>query len=330
MAQAEKLAKRTRVPFGLLFLQEPPRILQTKIPDLRQTTNPAPLSDDFFDVLNDVTSKQIWFAEHRRKSGGEQLAFVGRFHLDKKPSTEAIAEDIRATIGLSDDDRRRSAGSKDYFSAISDKAEAAGILVMKSGIVRSNTRRPLSEKEFRGFALADHSVPLVFINGRDAEVASVFTLVHEIAHVWLGESGVSDVILGRSSGLERLCNQIAAEVLLPHAAFLAQWARVPDMSVQSRYFRVSNAVAAIRAFELKKISQQELDTVLRQPPNARRAKTGGDGLKTIPVRNSKRFTRSIVGSAIQGETLIRDAARLLNIRPDTVISLGREFAKIRG
>lgn len=182
--QAEKVAKLTGVPFGLLFLKEPPQLERPSIPDLRQTPDPSPLSRNFAEVLEDALRKQQWYIDHLREVGAQPIPFVGKFADVGRPKTEDIAGDIKATLGLSSAVRTAARTADDYFTSIAVKAEAVGVLVMKSGIVKSNTKRPLSVKEFRGFALADPLAPLVFINGRDALVASVFTLVHELAHIW--------------------------------------------------------------------------------------------------------------------------------------------------
>ena len=117
---------------------------------------------------------------------------------------------------------------------------------MKSGIVKSNTRRSLSEAEFRGFALADALVPVIFVNGKDIWVAIVFTLIHELAHIFLGVSGVSDVYGPTERAVERLCNQVAAEVLVPKPEIEAQWLSYGDVDIVARHFRVSRYVIVIR------------------------------------------------------------------------------------
>lgn len=322
VGQAEKIAKRARIPFGTLFLDKPPKAPALEIPDLRQTANPLPLGDDFRDTYADVLARQQWYIERQRRQGAERVPFVGRFAYAKAPKATTLAENIRSTLGLTDFDRARSRNPAAYFATIAEKAERSGVLVMKSGIVRSNTRRALSEKEFRGFALADKLAPVVFINGRDAEVATVFTLAHELAHIWLGESGVSDVFSREARGLERLCNQVAANLLVPRDAFLAVWKEQRDVVAAAAHFRVSRFVAGYRALDLELIDQSELKTILDKKYPAKKP-GGANALYVIPVRNSKRFTRTIVASAMRGDTMIRDAASLLNVRPDTITALDK-------
>lgn len=323
VAQAEKLAKKARIPFGFLFLEEPPKVARPSIPDLRQIQNAEPLSDAFYDTLEDVLAKQHWLIEYLSDTGASELPFVGRFGGNERRNANDIASDMRRELGITDDDRRKSPDAATYFSALSAKVEAKGVLVFKTGYVKSNTRRPLSEKEFRGFAIAHKLVPLVFVNGRDAEVAAVFTLMHELAHVWLGVSGVSDVAPSKfENPVERLCNRVAANLLVPMDAFVERWAGPQDVEKLAKFFRVSKLVIARRALDHKLIDQAFYDEVAA---NTQRVKSSGrpTALVTIPIRNSKRFTRTIVASAMSGQTLLRDAASLLNVKPDTVVSLAK-------
>jgi Zn-dependent peptidase ImmA (M78 family) len=325
VAQAEKLAKQTRVPFGLLFLEQPPQLTQPSIPDLRQMETPAPLSRDFFDVLADVLGKQEWYATQLKRLDASAIPFVGKFKLGEGLSAAAVANDIRATLGFTDECRSSNTTPEAYFSAISLMAESAGVLVMKNGIVKSNTRRALAEQEFRGFALADPLAPIVFVNGRDAGVASVFTLLHELAHIWLGETGVSDVFGPNDRVLERFCNRVAADFLVPKEAFLREWQRTPDADVVARHFRVSRFVVGIRAVQLGQLTQAALNSLMNSKLPQRKRSDGGNGLANIPIRNSRRLTHSLVMSAVRGDTMYRDAARLLNVRPDTVVTLAHGY-----
>jgi Zn-dependent peptidase ImmA (M78 family) len=330
IAQAEKLAKKTHIPFGYFFLDTPPATTQRGIPDLRQLPNHEPLSIDFFDVLDDVLRKQQWYQEYLQEQGVQKLDFVGKYPFKTNLPAERVAADIQHTLGIINHERKQCKTTSDFFTLLSAKAESIGILVFKNGIVKNNTRRGLSVNEFRGFAIADPLAPVIFINGRDSEAAWIFTLAHEIAHIWLGESGVSDLPANQQKSgntLEVYCNRVAAELLTPKTQFLDAWehAAEPKFDALSKAFKVSRLVIARRAFDLGKIDWTTYQKIA-EASNKQKASSGGDSYRNYPLRNSKRLTRAIVSTAMSGGMMLREAASLLNMKPDTVMELSKRLA----
>jgi Zn-dependent peptidase ImmA (M78 family) len=329
ITEAEKLAKKTHIPFGYFFLETPPIKEQSTFPDLRQLPDHEPLSDDFFDVLDDALRKQQWYIEYLQEQGAGKLSFVGKYAFNPVLQAADIAADIWDTLDLTDQERKQCKKHNEFFSLLSKKAENIGILIFKSGIVNSNTRRGLSVSEFRGFAIADPLAPIVFINGKDSEAAWIFTLAHEIAHIWLGESGVSDISPQKQKNdnkIEVLCNRIAAELLTPKKQFLKAWneATEPQFALLSNAFNVSQLVIARRAYDLGKIKWKTYQAIADE---SKPKKTSGraDPYRVYPVKNSKRFTQTLVADAMSGNTMLREAASLSNIQPDTVMELSKRL-----
>lgn len=323
--QAVKFAHIAGIPFGYLFLDTPPENRKPPIADFRTIQISGPLSKNFFDTYDDIDFKQSWYRDFLFDSGAEPLPFIGRFSASTDANT--IAANMRSVLGLSISDYAALKSSDELFSLISAKSEAAGILVFKNSIVGGNATRPLSVAEFRGFVLSDKLAPVIFINGADAPAAWVFTLAHELAHLWLGDSGISDAATSSQNSHERLCNAVAAEFLVPHTDFLAEWNRIDGKEYEKlenarKRFRVSTLVISRRAFDLGLISEAKYQSVYAEVRShaAKPKEPGGDYYRTLAVRNSKNFTSRVARLAATGTISFREAGQLLNTNPNNVMT----------
>lgn len=334
--QAQKAANLLQVPFGFLFLHNPPAD-ELPLPDLRTVGgDPARSLDlNFRDLLRDVIFKRDWYRDYVADLEGEEFAFVGSFDVADDPAT--VAKSMREVLFGQVAEPPPAANWENHLANLMKAAEAAGIWVMRNGIVGSNTHRPLSVKQFRGFAISDRLVPLVFVNGRDARAAQIFTLAHELAHIWLGQSGISNVDIGEFDygthrQLERKCNAIAAEFLVPEVRFRERWLAtrnfVENVDTNSRLFKVSRVVIARRALDLGLAERDEYGAFFAAEA-ARWQRDddtsgGGDFYRVLPIRNGARFTSSVVGEAVSGRLLLRQAAALLNTQPASIMKFHRK------
>ncbi|OTG71415.1 hypothetical protein B9T38_09080 [Acinetobacter sp. ANC 4218] len=326
--QAERLAEITKVPFGTLFLDKPPTLYKPEIPDLRQKQNAEPLSEIFYEVLADIQEKQDWYVDFLKDHGAEKLNFVGKFKNDINVKANVVAEDIRYTLKLSNI-KKNSTSRDNYLKLMIDKCEEVGILVFKNGVVKNASKKTLDPNEFRGFVLINDFAPVVFLNGRDAPSALVFTLAHELAHIWLGSSGVDDLDIYGNDPTEVLCNQIAADVLVPKNDFLQYWEIFEgNFSKIADHFFVSKLMISRVALANKKISKQEYqehyDYEYECFKKLRNDQSGGGGnfINMVPGRNSQLLTKTIVNHALSGNMLLRDAGKLLNVSPQNILKLG--------
>ena len=333
LRQLEKFAKAAYVPIGYLFLPEPPEE-RTPIPDLRTVAGrgvrrPSP---DLLDVLYLCQRRQAWYREFAQISGEERAGFVGSARIDSAP--EQVAESMVRLLGFDVEARRDCPTWTEALRRFIERAEYAGTLVMISGIVGSNTHRGLDPEEFRGFALSDDLAPLVFINGADTRAAQMFTLAHELAHLWLGESALSDVGPASTPAqrIEVWCNRVAAEFLVPLDDLRRELtggdplAEVPRLA---RTFKVSTLVVLRRLLDARRITRGTFNEAYAEECGrlaARRAPGGGDFYLTQAARVSRRFARAIVGSTLEGQTLYRDAFQMLGIAKEaTFRRFGRDM-----
>jgi len=332
LKQLEAFAKATYTPVGYLFLPEPP-VERIPIPDFRAPGNkrighPSP---DLLETIYVCQQRQEWFRDYARLMGEKPLALVGSARvLDAIVPTAAR---IRRALGFDVDERRRMATWTDALRHFIEQADGLGILVMCNGVVHNNNYRHLDPQEFRGFAMADDLAPLVFINGADTKAAQMFTLAHELAHIWLGQSAVSDSQPAAvpDQKVERWCNEVAAELLVPRDLMRQEFNPAADVPEEAnrlaRRFKVSTLVILRRIHDVGGLSQQgfwdayyaEVDRLGAIPRG-----TGGNLYLTQAARVSKRFAAALVVSTLEGQTRYNDAFRMLGFsKLSTFKELGR-------
>jgi Zn-dependent peptidase ImmA (M78 family) len=335
LKQLEDFAKATHAPIGYLFLIEPP-IERVPIPDFRtiEGRRIRQASPDLLETIYLCQQRQEWYREYARSLREEGLTFVGSATLGS--NIERTAAEIGLALHFNVEERRQYATWTEALRRFVEQADSLGVLVMVSGVVGSNNRRKLNPDEFRGFALSDEVAPLVFINGADTKSAQMFTLAHELAHLWLGQSALSNIeaVSAPNHRVEDWCNRVAAELLVPLAVLREQLRGGEDLRAAlgrlARYFKVSTLVVLRRMHDAGALTRDELSDVYKAELDRLRdvqKSSGGDFYLTLGVRVGKRFARALVVDTLEGQTLHRDAFRLLGF---SKLSTFRELAHTLG
>jgi Zn-dependent peptidase ImmA (M78 family) len=323
LRQLEKLAKETATPLGYLFLPEPPEE-RLPIPHFR-TLGDQPArrpSPDLLETVHTMERRQAWMREYLAGQGEEPLPFVRSAKIEEPP--QQVARKMREALELPE---AWAAGQRTWTEALGElrrRMEEVGIIVTASGIVGNNTRRKLDPTEFRGFVLVDEYAPLVFINGVDGKAAQMFTLAHELAHVWFGSSAAFDLrdMQPAPDRTEQACNRVAAEFLVPERELRQLWSstqRDPEpFQTLARQFKVSVLVAARRALDLGLISRNKfLDFYRAYLEDERRRATaqseGGNFYASQNLRLGRRFAETVVRATKEGKLLYREAYQLTGL-----------------
>lgn len=335
LKQLEKFAAQTFTPLGYLFLPEPPEE-RLPIPDFRTVSDKevARPSPHLLDTIYAAQLRQEWMRSFLIDQGEPPLSFIGTRSLKDAP--EDVAADVRRTLGLEPHWNRSFDSWEEALRTLVRKIEGAGILVMINGVVENNTHRPLDVEEFRGFVLTDSYAPLIFINGTDAKAAQMFTLVHELAHLWLGKGGVSNLnaLVATENEIEIFCNKVAAEFLVPAREMEIAWrdARSKDRPFDrlARTFKVSPVVAARRALDLELITKNryfEFYEDYKAGAARRKAKKNGGGnfYLTLGTRLGKRFPAAVYSAAKEGRLPYGEAYELTGVSGESFDKFGREF-----
>lgn len=334
--QLEDFARAVHVPFGYLFLTAPPDE-SLPIPDFRTVDGrgvrrPSP---ELLDMIYACQERQGWYKEFSLTTRQPEVEFVGSARLQDR--AVAVAASMAETLSFDLEARAICRTWEEALRLFIAQADRIGVLVMVSGVVLSNNNRKLDPEEFRGFALADRRAPLIFVNGSDSKSAQMFTLAHELAHLWLGSTAVSDASAAPNGGHRReevWCNAVAAELLVPLAVLRDDLRH--DETVENavgrltRRYKVSSLVILRRLLDAGWLDRAAFNVAwaaerARLRALAERGGGGGDFYRTTLSRVSRRFARALVESTLEGQTLYRDAFRMLGVaKTETFNHIGQE------
>lgn len=342
--QAQTLAKAYKRPFALFFLPEVPRDFHP-LQDFRKPGSKDLTTSSIF-IIREIQQKQAWISDIYSENQEDKLAFVGRFSIKDNPQT--VAKDILDTLKLNPSSYKTDNPIKEWI----DATEKNGVFVSRTSFIHS--RLKLDSEELQGFAIADPYAPFIFVNSEDWNAPQLFTLVHELAHIWIAETGISNEVepdlkhKDKFHPVELFCNEVAANALMPKEIVLG----FDSESFQSsrgifklaKQLGVSSFAVLVRALNLNIISaptyqklkkQAEVDyaeylkkEIEKKAKQKEKEKRGGPNYFLLQLnRNSRLFTQTVLDAFRGGFIEPTMASNLLNVQVNKFSKLESQLIK---
>lgn len=345
-SQIEKMSKKIQVPLGYFFLEKPP-VEEYPLTEFRTINSEGPeteLSANLADTIDIILDIQDWMRDYVKDMGQSKKNYVASCRENMPVSV--VATKIREDLELAEDWMLMQKTGQDSFRFLRQKCRDLGILIMMNGVVGANTHRPLDINEFRAFTLVDEYVPLIFINAKDSVSGRLFSLLHEIVHIWIGVNSLFNEQDGRLDNQinhkEQFCNAVASELLVPLSLFKSEWGKTLDddmikkVNTLSKKFTCSPVVIARRALDTHYIPEaiyHKIVAISIKMYSKRQSKedSGGDYYRTMASRLDPQFVYAVAASAKSGRTQYTDIYRLTHTNRTTFKQLYQKmFAREGG
>ena len=340
--KAQALAKIYKRPFALFFLPEIPRDFQP-LQDFRSKDAKALGTASTF-IIREIQQKQTWISEANEENNEPKSSFVGKFTIKDTPTL--VANDILNTLGIIPAYYKSDNPIKEWI----DKAETQGIFVSRTSFIHS--RLKLDSNELQGFAIADPYAPFVFINSDDWNAPQLFTLVHELAHLWIAATGISNDVdpsikhKDKLHPVELFCNEVAACALIPAEIINNVQSSVFNSSKgifdASKKLGVSSFAFLVRALnlnlissdsyqKLKKEAEAEYKAFLKREEDKKikqKENKGGPNYYLLQLnKNSRLFTQTVLDAFRGGFIEPTQASTLLNVQVNNFHKLEAQLYK---
>lgn len=332
LAQLEAVAAAYRRPLITFFLPSPPA-KQSRLADFRTIGGLASRQDspEFAAFKRRLEARHTELREILILEGQQKLPFVGSARGVISP--QPLIKLLRHALMFQFDEQKKLDDGDHVLRVLRERAQQIGIFVLVEGDLGSH-HTAIAADEFRGIAIADSIAPLVVINANDTKAARLFTLIHELAHLWLGESGISNVNAFENSDAcqinrqtERLCNLVAAEFLVPKSALndAIQALNIGDVwdivDALAKDFKVSRDVIARRLLDCNHITSNDYETIAnrlhaiwRSIKIKQKASGGGPNRNTLDrFRLGERMLQTVTSAAFDGKISLQEAARILRL-----------------
>lgn len=342
--QAQTLAKSYKRPFALFFLPDIPRDFMP-LQDFRKSGSKSLTTSSIF-IIREIQQKQAWISDVYSENQEEKLPFVGRFNINDNP--HKVANDILQTLNINPLFYKSDNPIKEWI----DAAETNGIFISRTSFI--NSRLKLDSEELQGFAIADPIAPFVFVNSEDWNAPQLFTLVHELAHIWIAETGISNEVeptmkqKDKFHPVELFCNEVAANALMPKEIILdfdtSFFQSSKDVFKIAKQLGVSSFALLVRALNLNIISvatyqnlkkQADIDfaeylrrEVEKKAKQKEKEKPGGPNYFLLQLnRNSRLFTQTVLDAFRGGFIEPTLASNLLNVQVTKFQKLESQLAR---
>jgi len=342
--QAQTLAKSYKRPFSLFFLPEIPNDFQP-LQDYRKS-NAKVLGTASVFIIREMQQKQSWISEVNKENDEVKLPFVGKYSIGDNP--QKVAKDILETLEINPSNYEAENPIKEWIN----KAESKGIFISRTSFIHS--KLTLDSEELQGFAIADPYAPFVFINSDDWNAPQLFTLVHELAHIWIAETGISNDIepgiksADRFHPVELFCNEVAANALIPSDVIMSlkpdAITNAKQVFKESRKLGVSSFAFLVRALNLNLISHAQYKSVkneatiefkaflqreeVKKAKQKQKEKKGGPNPYLLNLnKNSRLFTQIVLDAFKGGFIEPVQASHLLNVKVNNFNKLEAQLYK---
>lgn len=329
--QAQILAKAYKRPFALFFLPDIPRDFQP-LQDFRKSGSKTLTTSSVF-IIREIQQKQAWISDIYLENQEEKLPFVGRFNMNDNP--QKVANDILQTLNINPSFYISDNPIKEWIHA----AETNGIFISRTSFIHS--RLKLDSEELQGFAIADPYAPFIFVNSDDWNAPQLFTLVHELAHIWIAETGISNEVepgmkqKDKFHPVELFCNEVAANALMPKQIILdldtSLFHVSKDVFKIAKQLGVSSFALLVRALNLNIISASTYQKLKKQADidfaeylsreaekkakQKEKEKPSGPNYFLLQLnRNSRLFTQTVLDAFRGGYIEPTLASNLLNVQ----------------
>ena len=329
--QAQTLAKAYRRPFALFFLPDVPTDFQP-LQDFRKTGSKELSTSSIF-IIREIQQKQAWISEVNEDNNENKVPFIGRFTIKDNPVL--VAKDILATLNINPLNYKSNNPIIEWI----DKAESNGIFISRTSFIHS--RLKLDSNEIQGFAIADDFAPFIFINSDDWNAPQLFSLVHELSHLWIAETGISNDVepsikkAGDYNQIELFCNEVAANALMPKEFIDSLDSKAFDNAKEvfknAKIIGVSSFALLVRALnlniislsaykQLKHLADIEYNEFLKREEAKKikqkeKEKPGGPNYFLLQLnRNSRLFTQTVLDAFRAGVIEPSMASNLLNVQ----------------